>query len=56
MTITQITEMVETGGKTSKEKMMLLKRIRADLLEDLHGRQQVLDQVDYMIHELKKQI
>ncbi len=39
-----------------KKKITMLKKIRADLLEDLHGKQLVLDQVDYMIYELKKQI
>ena len=53
MTITEITELTESGQKTTEEKLMLLKKIRANLMEELHCRQQVIDQVDYMIYELK---
>lgn len=53
MTITEITELTESGEKTPEEKLMLLKRIRGSLMEELHCKQQLVDQVDYMIYELK---
>ncbi len=53
MTITQIAAMMQAGDKSPEEKLLLLKKLRAQLMEELHDRQRVLDQVDYMIYELK---
>lgn len=53
MTFTEITELTESGQKTTEEKLMLLRKIRANLMDELHCKQQVVDQVDYMIYELK---
>ncbi|MCC8102264.1 MAG: hypothetical protein LIP11_08385 [Clostridiales bacterium] len=53
MTITEITELTESGEKTPEEKLMILKRIRGSLMDELHCKQQLVDQVDYMIYELK---
>ncbi len=52
MTITQIAAMTQAGDKSPEEKLLLLKKLRAELMEELHDRQRVLDQVDYMIYEL----
>ncbi|MCC8100986.1 MAG: hypothetical protein LIP11_01565 [Clostridiales bacterium] len=52
MTFTEITE---SGQKTTEEKLMFLRKIRANLMDELHCKQQVVDQVDYMIYELKMQ-
>lgn len=38
------------------EQLKLLNMRRADLMEDIHGRQKSLDQIDYMIYEIKKEI
>ncbi|MCD8124860.1 MAG: hypothetical protein LUE23_07470 [Lachnospiraceae bacterium] len=53
MTITEIAKLTEAGQKTTEEKLMLLKRIRGNLMDELHSKQQLVDQVDYMIYELK---
>ncbi|MCD8054852.1 MAG: hypothetical protein LUF00_12635 [Lachnospiraceae bacterium] len=53
MTITEIVKLTEAGQKTTEEKLMLLKRIRGNLMDELHSKQQLVDQVDYMIYELK---
>jgi len=55
MTLTEITELTESGQKTTEEKLMLLKRIRGNLMDELHCKQQLVDQVDYMIYKLKKE-
>ncbi|MCC8358133.1 MAG: hypothetical protein LJU34_09980 [Oscillospiraceae bacterium] len=53
MTITEIAAMTEAGQKSTEEKLHILKKIRAELMEELHCQQQLLDQVDYMIYALK---
>ncbi|MCD8143819.1 MAG: hypothetical protein LUD79_00515 [Oscillospiraceae bacterium] len=53
MTITEIEAMTESGEKTVEEKLLVLKKVRAKLMEELHGQQQLVDQVDYMIYTLK---
>lgn len=55
MTLTEITKLTESGQKTTEEKLMLLKRIRTNLMDELHCKQQLVDQVDYMIYKLKKE-
>ncbi|MCD8220666.1 MAG: hypothetical protein LUD07_00465 [Clostridiales bacterium] len=53
MTILEITESIGSGEKTPEEKLKILRRIRGDLMEELHGKQQLVDQVDYLIYQLK---
>lgn len=53
MTITEIETMLESEGKTPEEKLHLLQRVRATLMEELHGQQQLVDQVDYLIYTLQ---
>ena len=36
------------------EQMRLLRRGRGRLLEDIHSKQQALDQLDYFIHQLRQ--
>lgn len=54
MTLTEITEKLNENGKTKEEKIRILRKKRAQLLDEIHGKQQLLDQLDYMIHEIKK--
>lgn len=53
MTITEITKLVQKEGNTAEEQILLLRKIRAQLLEVIHSKQQLLDRVDYWIYELK---
>ncbi|MCC8098973.1 MAG: hypothetical protein LIO78_02770 [Clostridiales bacterium] len=53
MTITEIEAMLESGEKTPEQKLRLLKKVRATLMEELHGQQQLVDQVDYLIYTLQ---
>lgn len=42
-------------GDTREEQIRLLRKFRFGLLEEIHGKQQELDQVDYLIHEIKEE-
>ena len=37
------------------EQIRLLRKGRGRLLEEIHGKQQALDQLDYFIHQLRQQ-
>ena len=39
----------------SIEELRLLRELRFELLEEIHGRQQDLDRLDYFIHEISTQ-
>lgn len=40
---------------TAEEQVKLLRKCRCRLLEEIHGKQQSLDQLDYLIYEIRKQ-
>ena len=54
MTLGEITKQIEENGRTREEKIRILRKNRAQLLEEIHGKQQLLDQLDYMLYEMKK--
>ncbi len=54
MTLGEITKQMEENGRTKEEKIRILRKNRAQLLEEIHGKQQLLDQLDYMLYEMKK--
>jgi len=54
MTLGEITKQIEENGRTKEEKIRILRKNRAQLLEEIHGKQQLLDQLDYMLYEMKK--
>lgn len=39
---------------TSVSQIRILRKFRYELLDDIHKKQQYLDTVDYLIHELKE--
>lgn len=45
--------MTETAG-TEEEQIRMLRRKRRNLLDDIHKRQKILDELDYMIWERKQ--
>ncbi|MCD7838620.1 MAG: hypothetical protein LUG65_06895 [Clostridiales bacterium] len=53
MTITELTALTESEQKTAEEKLRILKKARAAMMEELHGKQRLVDQIDYMIYELQ---
>lgn len=44
----------EKNAQSRTEKMKILRKCRAELLEEIHRKQQFLDRIDYYIYELKK--
>ena len=40
--------------ETDLEQIRLLRRGRGRLLEEIHGKQQALDQLDYVIHQIRQ--
>lgn len=54
MMIEELTKLANDAAKTKEEKVRALRKRRAQLLEEIHSKQQLLDRLDYMIYELKK--
>ena len=52
MLLTEIMEQLDE--KTEEERIRILRKNRAQLLDEIHGKQQLLDQLDYMLYEIKK--
>ncbi len=53
MTREEIVRYVASEDRTTNEKCIYLRRVRAIMLNEIHEKQQLLDQVDYMLYELK---
>lgn len=47
-------ELSKSGRQTMAEQIRLLRQCRYRLLEEIHAKQQILDQLDYFIYDLKK--
>lgn len=45
--------LTESKVNTFKEQIRLLRSCRYQLLEEIHDKQKALDQLDYLIHEIK---
>lgn len=43
MTLTEITEQLNENRKTKEEKIRILRKNRAELMDEIHGKQQLLD-------------
>ena len=54
MTLEEVTRQVKKSGKTKDDQIRILRKKRLQLLDEIHSKQQLLDQLDYMIHEIKK--
>ena len=52
-TLKHFARLAEQGPDTAGERLRLLRRCRCCLLEEIHQKQQALDQVDYLIRELR---
>lgn len=53
MKISELEKLLAAPGKTAQEQQRLIKAERCRLLEEIHEKQQKLDRLDYMLHELK---
>lgn len=54
MTLEEIIKQVKENGKTKKEQIGILRKNRLQLLDEIHSKQQLLDQLDYMLYEVKQ--
>ena len=54
MALEEVTRQVKKSGKTKEDQIRILRKSRLQLLDEIHSKQQLLDQLDYMIHEIKK--
>lgn len=54
MTLAEIAKQIHEDGKTKEEQIRILRKNRAQLLDEIHNRQQLLDQLDYIFYEIKK--
>ena len=52
-TFKQLLHLMNGKTHTEAEQVQILRKCRYQLLEEIHGKQQWLDQVDYLIHEIK---
>ena len=55
MTLEEIIKQIAGEEMTKEERIRVLRKCRAKLLEEIHGSQQLLDRLDYMIYEMKKE-
>lgn len=51
-TLKRLIRLAEAQTDTKEEQVKLLRKCRYQLLEQIHGKQQCLDQLDYYIHEI----
>lgn len=54
MTIDELTRLENDKNKSKEEKVRILRKYRLCLLDEIHVKQQLLDRLDYMIHQIKK--
>lgn len=53
-TLKRLIALMNANGSTEADQVQILRKCRYQLLEDIHGKQQSLDQVDFLIHEIKE--
>lgn len=51
----QFDALLGKGPETTAQQIRMLRKYRYRLLEEIHGKQQLLDQLDYLIYEIKNQ-
>ena len=54
MTLEEITKQLEKNGNTKEEQIRIIRKSRAQLLDEIHGKQQLLDRLDYMLYQMKE--
>lgn len=50
----QLKELMDQGEWTKEDQFRILKKCRFKMLDDIHGKQQILDRMDYIIHTMKQ--
>ena len=54
MTLEEVTEQLKKNGNTKEEQIRIIRKSRAQLLDEIHGKQQLLDRLDYMLYQMKE--
>lgn len=54
MTLEEITKQLEKNGNTKEEQIGIIRKNRAQLMDEIHRQQQLLDRLDYMLYQLKE--
>lgn len=54
-TLKRFVTLLEKGTNAKEEQIRILRKCRYRLLDEIHGKQQSLDRLDYLIHEIKNQ-
>lgn len=54
MTLEEVTKQLEKHGNTKEEQIRIIRKSRAQLLDEIHGKQQLLDRLDYMLYQMKE--
>lgn len=54
MTLEEIEKLLDEQGISKEEKIRIIRKARCQLLEEIHCKQQLLDQLDYLLCEIKK--
>ena len=52
-TLKQYNALLQKREDTSAERIRILRKCRYRLLDEIHGKQQALDRLDYLIYEMK---
>lgn len=55
MTLVEIMDQLNQNGRTKEERIKILRKNRVQLLDEIHGKQQLLDQLDYILYKMKKE-
>lgn len=54
MTLEEIKKQLEKNGAAKEEQIRIIRMSRAQLLDEIHEKQQQLDQLDYILYQLKE--
>lgn len=54
MTLEEVTRQLEKHGNTKEEQIRIIRKSRAQLLDEIHGKQQLLDRLDYILYQMKE--
>ncbi len=54
-TLKRFVSLYDAERNTSEEQVRILRKCRYQLLDEIHGKQQSLDRLDYLIYKIKNQ-
>lgn len=55
MTLEEVLKQLEKHSDIKEEQIRIIRKSRAELLEEIHGKQQLLDRLDYMLCQIKEE-